>query len=107
MLDPNDRQVVCPGCGWDWASCCRIAPLCEERYLQGARKRLSLLQSLDLGSSDVTLLTVPERAALCCARISHDVGTGWCMLSDLHAGDHAGVLSAPLPPPSYSPRRVR
>jgi hypothetical protein len=59
--------------------------------LQGARIIAFLHQGLALGSSDAIPLTVPQCDARCCARISHDGGAGWCMLADLHAGDHEGL----------------
>lgn len=63
--------------------------------------------NLALGSSDaIPLGLAPHRSAACCARITRDGKTGWCLLPDQHDGEHEGILSAPTTttygPPGWS-----
>lgn len=59
-----------------------------------------------LGSSDAITLDqlASARVPPCCARITRDGRTGWCVLEGGHDGDHAPVLSTPPAPVVYGPR---
>jgi hypothetical protein len=56
-----------------------------------------------LGSSDAVEVP-PERSLSCCARITRDGMTGWCLLQDGHGGDHLGVMSTIPAPDGSGPR---
>lgn len=62
--------------------------------------------TLALGSSD-SIEPPPARSLTCCARITRDGATGWCMLQDGHEGEHLGVLSTPPAPDGFGPRSKR